>query len=53
MAHLSAPPPHPYVVNMTEAILFPRHAEAIVGRWFTEFLGKICNLGVVDEPLRR
>jgi hypothetical protein len=27
MAHLSAPPPHPYVVNMTKAILFPRHAK--------------------------
>ncbi len=23
--------------------------KAIVGRWFTEFWGKTCNLGVVDE----
>src|ERR1700749_3068587 len=23
--------------------------KAIVGRWFTEFWGKSCNLGVVDE----
>jgi predicted ester cyclase len=23
--------------------------KAIVGRWFTEFWGEICNLGVVDE----
>ncbi len=23
--------------------------KAIVGRWFTEFWGKSCNLGVVDD----
>ena len=23
--------------------------KAIVGRWFTEFWGKTCNLGVVDD----
>ena len=23
--------------------------KAVVGRWFTEFWGKTCNLGVVDE----
>jgi len=23
--------------------------KAIVGRWFTEFWGKTCNLGVVEE----
>ena len=23
--------------------------KAIVGRWFTEFWGETCNLGVVDE----
>ena len=23
--------------------------KAIVGRWFTDFWGEICNLGVVDE----
>src|SRR5262249_48882622 len=25
------------------------NSKAIVGRWFTEFWGKTCNLGVVDE----
>ena len=24
--------------------------KAIVGRWFTEFWGKTCNLSIVDEP---
>jgi len=23
--------------------------KAVVGRWFTDFWGKTCNLGVVDE----
>ena len=23
--------------------------KAVVGRWFTEFWGKTCNLGVVDD----
>jgi len=23
--------------------------KAVVGRWFTDFWGKICNLGIVDE----
>ncbi len=23
--------------------------KAIVGRWFTDFWGKTCNLGIVDE----
>jgi hypothetical protein len=23
--------------------------KAIVGRWFTDFWGKICNLAIVDE----
>src|SRR5215831_7235914 len=27
--------------------------KAIVGRWFTEFWGKTCNLGVVDELATR
>ena len=26
--------------------------KAVVGRWFTEFWGKTCNLGVVDEHRR-
>ena len=27
----------------------PTENKAIVGRWFTEFWGKTCNLGVVDD----
>jgi predicted ester cyclase len=34
-----------------EEIIMPKEQEnkAIVGRWFTHFWGKTCNLGIVDE----
>jgi len=38
-------------IKSTERIHMSKEEDnkAIVGRWFTEFWGKSCNLGVVDE----
>jgi predicted ester cyclase len=37
--------------QLSKEVTMPNAAEnkAIVGRWFTEFWGKTCNLAVVDE----
>jgi predicted ester cyclase len=48
--HASASGPLPTVTNK-ESIIMSKESDnkAIVGRWFTDFWGATCNLGIVDD----
>jgi predicted ester cyclase len=51
ISHLSSIAIGGFATRTTKGIQMSKAEDnkAIVGRWFTEFWGKTCNLGVVDE----